>query len=318
MKKHLLIIGYLSALSTLSLAQTTTITLQPGPTDGKDAEVFGCVPCGYDVRNFGDKKDLDAIAWTNNGNVTNVRSLFQFDLSSIPAGATIVDARLSLYNYAASQEGDHFTTIFHPNKSKLQRITSPWDEHTVTWNTQPTVTKHNRLLLSETTSPNQDFTDIRCIKLVQDMIDHPATSFGFRLKIRIEHQFKKLIFASSDNPDASIRPKLVVTYSGPGPKIISPEVSDLRTEMSDESDPAFEIFPNPVKDVLTVSYESDENTSASLKIFGIAGNEIYSRSMELAAGDNDFQLKTNVWMKGIYFVTITTSKEVLTKKLIVE
>jgi hypothetical protein len=311
MKKHLLITGYLCAAATLLFAQTTTITLQPGAAAGKDAEVFSCVPCGYDVRNFGTKKDLDAIAWTNNGDNSNVRSLIQFDLSSIPAGATITEARLSLYNNPTSDEGGHVTSFFHQNKSVLQRITSSWDELTVTWNTQPTVSNLNKVTLAATTSSHQNFLNIDVRALVQDMLLHPTTSFGFRLKLTSEDKFKKLIFASSDNATASIRPKLVVTYSGPAPKLSA-------NEQSKNSTASFDIFPNPAKDLVTISIHESGSSSAALKIYNLTGSEIYNRSLQLEDGTNSISLQTDAWSKGIYFIAIKTSNGVITQKLIVE
>ncbi|HKR03163.1 MAG TPA: DNRLRE domain-containing protein [Bacteroidia bacterium] len=313
MKKRLLITGYLCAASTLLFAQTTTITLQPNAAAGKDAEVFSCVPCGYDVRNFGTKKDLDAIAWTNNGDNSNVRSLIQFDLSAIPAGATITDARLSLYNNPTSDEGGHFTSFFNPNTSVLQRITSSWDELTVTWNTQPTVSNLNKVTLSATTSSHQNFLNIDVRALVADMLLHPTTSFGFRLKLTTEKKFRKLIFASSDHATASIRPKLVVTYSGPAPKM-----AGNGNEQSKNSTGSFDIFPNPAKDLVTISIHENGSSSATLKIYNLTGNEIYNRSLQLENGANSISLQTDAWAKGIYFIAIKTSNGVVTQKLIVE
>jgi type IX secretion system substrate protein/disaggregatase-related protein len=317
MKKHLLL-GYFCASSALAFAQTTTLTLQPGPTDGKDAEVFSCVPCGYDVRNFGNKKDFDAIAWTNNGDESNVRSLIQFNLSSIPSNATVTDARLSLYNNPTSDEGGHVTSFFHPNKSVLQRIVSNWSESTVTWNTQPNVSSLNKVTLAATTSSHQNFLNINVTALVRDMIALPGTSFGFRLKLTSEDHFKKLIFASSDNTNAALRPKLVITYTVPSPRLENPGYSNLKVDQPINSITSFDISPNPAKDFLNVSIYANGNNPAALKIYNVIGKEIYNRTLQLEDGLNPLFLQTESWVKGIYFITIKTSKEVVTKKLIVE
>ena len=107
MKRTITPLVALCLMASTSFAQTT-IVLQPGPADGKDAEIFSCVSCGYAGNNYGTKRDLNAIAWTKNGNNSNVRSLIQFDLSGIPANAFINSATLSLYFNPTSEEGKHY------------------------------------------------------------------------------------------------------------------------------------------------------------------------------------------------------------------
>lgn len=212
MKKHVLILISSCAVSLSSFAQST-LTLQPDAAAGKDAELFSCVPCGYDNKNFGTKKDLNAIAWTNSGNLSKIRSLIQFNLSSIPVNATVTDARLSLYHNNTSSEGPHSGG----NASYLQRVTAAWVESTVTWNNQPPTTSSGQVTLSSSVSSTQDYVDINVTALVQDMVSNPATNFGFMLRLQTETIYKKLILASSDHITPALRPKLVVTYITPLP-----------------------------------------------------------------------------------------------------
>jgi hypothetical protein len=314
MKKQILFIAILGVAAINTMAQITLV-LQPDGTAGKDAEVFSCIPCGYPDNNYGDKQDFNAIAWTNNGDESNVRSLIQFDLSSIPAGATINFARLSLWNNPTSLEGGDFSGFFTPNASKIQRITQPWDEHTVTWNNQPTATKLHQASLHHTTSSHQDFLHINVTALVQDMIDHPATSFGFRLRLKKEEESRKLIFASSDNPDASIRPKLVVTYTPMSPRVSSETLPSIASSASLKS---FKIVPNPARDEVKLWIENAEKDVAQITVYDINKRKVFTDMQQLVTGSNQFQLNAVGWRKGIYIVSIKTSKEVITQKLIVE
>ncbi|MEO7331471.1 MAG: DNRLRE domain-containing protein, partial [Minicystis sp.] len=74
-----------------------------------------------------DNYGTSAFAFASGGTTTNPAlpqmALFKFDLSAIPAGATIVSA-----GFLASQTNNGTVT------GNLHRITSPWDELTVTWN----------------------------------------------------------------------------------------------------------------------------------------------------------------------------------------
>ncbi len=187
------------------------ITLQPSATDGKDAAIFNCVACGYDIRNFGTIVEMDALATTNNYQISNVRSLIYFDLSTISPNATIVSAKLSLYAYNSPANGAH-SVLSGSNASFLQRVTSTWDESTVTWDTQPTTTDVNQVLLPESTNNTEDYTDIDITTLLKDIIKNPSQNFGLMLKLQSEIAYRGLVFASSDNADATKHPKLVVDY----------------------------------------------------------------------------------------------------------
>ncbi|MCC6765739.1 MAG: DNRLRE domain-containing protein, partial [Deltaproteobacteria bacterium] len=57
------------------------------------------------------------------------RALVQFPLGSIPAGSTVGSAVIGLYASVNAQS----STLTHA----LHRVTAPWQENTVKWNTQP-------------------------------------------------------------------------------------------------------------------------------------------------------------------------------------
>lgn len=191
----------------------TTLTIQPNAAQGKDAMVYSCVPCGYAGNNYGNKKDADAMAWTNSGNFGISRALMQFDLTSIPSNAFITDARLTLYYNTTSIEGYHSGV----NASYLQRIIAPWVESTVTWNNQPATTTANQILLPTSTSPTQNYLNINVTNFIRDMVINPGSNYGIMLKLVTETSFKKLIFASSDHITPALRPKLDITYTTPLP-----------------------------------------------------------------------------------------------------
>ncbi len=195
----------------VSFTTTTVLTLQPG-SEGKD---------GYINMNSNTPHDpyygLNALAWTNSGLPLTTRSLIEFDLSSIPIETKIRSAYLSLYNDPTSlnNSGKHSEASVYPttggdNGVYLKRVTSPWEEDIVIWDTQPTTTDVNQVYLEPSTDPHQDYEDIDVTVLIQDMLDN--TNHGFMLTLKTEEIYRGLVFASSDNADPTNHPKLVVTY----------------------------------------------------------------------------------------------------------
>ncbi|MFH2142152.1 MAG: DNRLRE domain-containing protein [Bacteroidota bacterium] len=200
---HLLLFINFMLLYFVCFSQTT-ITLQPNAVDGKDSYIHN-----YNInQNLGYHDDFAAISWTNSGTPYNARCLLEFDISSIPQNATVINAFLSLYFNPTSSNGNHSGD----NNCWLERITADWQENTVTWNNQPTTTTQNRVSLPASISSDQDYENIDIKYLIQDIINDTANSHGIMIKLKTEEIYRRLTFSSSDHIDSTLHPKLVITY----------------------------------------------------------------------------------------------------------
>lgn len=198
-------------LATYLFGCTSIKTIQVKATqNGKDAVLHG-LPTQVNI-NYGQNPQLPAEAWTFGGETGVIRSVFQFDLSSIPPKAQILKASLTLYAWGSETGLGKHSPKSGSNEGLLQRVTSNWDENTVTWDTQPTATEANQVLLPPSTSPDQNYIDIDVTNLVQDMKINPEASFGFMLKLKTESKYRALNFCSKEHADPSRHPKLTVEY----------------------------------------------------------------------------------------------------------
>jgi hypothetical protein len=187
-----------------------TLHLKPGASDGVDAYLDQ----NTGNNNYGTHSDYAAISW-NCSPSCNARGVLRFAISSIPANAVITSATLSLW------ANPNATSLNPPpmkgaNESVLQRITSNWNESTVTWNSAPSTTNLHQVTLAQSTTGFQDYLNIDVTALVQDMVNDPATSFGFMLRLTNETPLTAMTFASSDYFDASKHPEITINYQIPG------------------------------------------------------------------------------------------------------
>jgi hypothetical protein len=154
--------------------------------------------------------------------------LMKFDLSSIPAGATIQDATLHLYLTQFDSTGDStYTVTAHKviNKNPVvNRGTGYTYDGANAW-TPNTCGYHNVPLAQADVSPPYDRRSIDKTlgykswdlkALVQEWVSHPSTNFGLLLnsdpaKRRDRYRY----FSSIEEPDAGKHPYLRVTYSAP-------------------------------------------------------------------------------------------------------
>jgi hypothetical protein len=185
-----------------------TLTLQPtnNPTEYEVVILNGSDASGIAV------SSLDADAWTASSNVYNLRTLLKFDISSIPANATITSATLYLYSNPKPNTGNQVDANFGTaNAALLQMVTAPWSVGSVSWFNQPTVNTANQITLNQAPQGMLDLTiDVKTH--VASMVS-AGTNYGWMLRLQNETYYNSRIFVSSRNstyPDK--HPKLVVVY----------------------------------------------------------------------------------------------------------
>lgn len=67
--------------------------------------------------------------------------------------------------------------------------------------------------IPKSADPHQNYENIDLTPIIRGKINNPAENFGMMLKFKVEEPYKVVFLASSEHPDASIRPKLDIYWS---------------------------------------------------------------------------------------------------------
>ncbi len=194
----------LSVLLTVLLAAVPaladTVVFQPGPDDGQDTWVGTADPGA----NHGGESILYFGGIPGFG---EARLYIRFDLTGLAPGSNVTDAVLELYMYGQNGFMDTFNY-------GLYRVTAPWDENTLTWNTQPTSEDTPAVVFSGA-SWQAAFPQWHAIDgletLVQFWVDHPDQNHGAVIKALSGYYGTPYIWPSEYEADPSLRPRLTVS-----------------------------------------------------------------------------------------------------------
>jgi hypothetical protein len=185
-----------------------TVTLQPNnnPTEY------------YLVNNNGNDQSsvaftsIEADAWTIGGNPVYLRALLKFDLSSIPATATIKSANLYLYSNPAPINGNTTDPNFGSSNAMLvQQVNTSWSTSGLTWFNQPSASTSNQVVVPQAPQGQLDI-NIDVTSQVASMVNNNA-NYGWLLRLQTETAYNSRQFVASHNstyPDK--HPKLVIYY----------------------------------------------------------------------------------------------------------
>ena len=157
------------------------------------------------------RPDIPIEAWTVNSNPTYAREVIKFDLSSIPASASIQSATLYLYSYPSpTQNGNLVDANSGTNNTMLiQQVSSNWNSSSINFNL--TATTANQVIVPSTTQSILDL-NVDVTALVSSMVN-TNSNYGFLLKLQNETIYNIRNFVSSYNTTHTTKyPKLVVTY----------------------------------------------------------------------------------------------------------
>ncbi len=179
----------------------TSVTLQEGLngyTGTSDADINTYSP----TANTGSATTLRLGAYGD------LKSVFKFDLSSIPSNATINSATLGLYVQNSPNNGGGDTVSLH-------RIFTPWTEPTVNWNILGADSNYSA---SAESSPNVGYTPTNVwvsfplTSLVQGWVNGSVSNNGVML---LPDNGPQVITVSSENSSTALRPKLDIDYTVP-------------------------------------------------------------------------------------------------------
>lgn len=200
--------------------QWKVLVLQPGPENGKDAMISNLEP----GKNFGNHRYFEA-TFISEPVLTVMRSnesLISFDMNALPKSALIRKVDLNLW-YDLPLIWD--SIIFYPAGGNniewrggvLQKIIEPWEEDKVTWNEQPKSTEANQVFISPfILNTNMITVDVTRIFVQDPATDAPSVpGYGMIFRLWPQEWVPGFRFASSDYPEARMRPRLTIYYTLP-------------------------------------------------------------------------------------------------------
>jgi hypothetical protein len=258
------------------------------------------------------------------------RGLIAFDIAgNIPSGATISSVTLAL-NMSQTSSG--------PQSVELHKLLANWGEGTsiasgnggsggsaspgdATWlhtffSTSMWATPGG--VFSSTVSAAQTIGAIgtytwgsttQMVSDVQGWLNTPATNFGWLLLGNETTSLSAKRFDTKENPTASLRPKLTVTFTttavGEGP--IIPNAFELQQN-----------YPNPFNPTTNIEFALPTSSHVTLKVFNILGQEVAQLLNEVRpAGNHKFVFDGSDLASGVYAYQLQAGSSMDAKKMVV-
>lgn len=208
-KKALLATFFLVSLSSVVQAQltkTVTITTGSGWIDVLLLKSTLASEASFANTNYNVYPRIMAASWPHSNADATYRTLLRFDLTVIPTDAIVESATLKFKKDPGAPPGE-FGGI-GGGACEIRKITQAWNATTVTWNTQPTNTQSGNITFSQSGDAS-----VSVKSFVQSMVSSPSTNYGLLFKSSVEGGLKSISYVSTDHPDASLHPQLVITYT---------------------------------------------------------------------------------------------------------
>ncbi|MBN2736653.1 MAG: DNRLRE domain-containing protein [Spirochaetales bacterium] len=189
------------SVATKGNASVVTVILY-AQQDGRVYDIAPDNPAGY-------ADYFAADAWTWSSRPGKVRSLLQFNLSSIASNKTITEAKLYLYSHPSIKHYSPSSTS--TNAVHLYRVISPWSANTACWNNQPSISSYHSV---QVPAAQYGYSSKNYVLDVTAMINdmYRYGNYGMMLKLDSENYYRRMYFASSECSQSSLRPRLVIKY----------------------------------------------------------------------------------------------------------
>ena len=101
---------------------------------------------------------------------------------------------------------------------------------------------------------------------------------------------------------------------GSASKVKAVALDNCRLGEENNQASAFSVYPNPVNDVLNLSFMAEKNSMVSVQIFDYSGKLIQKDSFSSEKGLNVYQANLSKFAPGLYIISITTENGVMQGK----
>ena len=238
--------------------------------------------------NYGTNPDLIALSWETNTTYFTFRSLFRFDLSQLPQGE-LLGADLELF--ATTNSGN--PTHYGHNEALILQIIEPWDQETVTWNSQPASTTDGGVFMPRSDYPQQDYQGIDVSQSMAAAMQESHGNYGFVFQLQSETIYKSLNFASSDHFNDSLHPVLRVT-------MLVEEVSTSTHEVNLLGDVGLSPNPATTTQPVTLDVITHKAGEVTLETYDMTGRLLSCNNMGWqSAGEHNLRIPVQGWADGM-------------------
>jgi len=281
----------------VDLPLDSSYTMQPDQETGKDTYINSITSNSKDK-----EQSLVSSVWEYDQGWGIGRSFIEFDLSGINHDEIITLAEFSLFHDPNSTVEGHVNNG-SSNELAISRVIENWNDDELSWYNQPAVSMENKVTLASSNICNQDYLDIDVTDLVTDMINKSNESHGFMIQL-LDEEFgnynRNVVFASSDNEIAELRPKLII-YTNSYANVEEPIIDEDRIT----------VYPNPGKGIFKVQILRSKS-QIQYTLSNSYGNEVfYGESY-----NSEFDINLSSQPTGVYFLSVMVAEKVITKKII--
>ncbi|HLP18718.1 MAG TPA: M1 family aminopeptidase [Chitinophagales bacterium] len=171
---------------------------------------------------------------------------------------------------------------------------------------------------SYTINWSQDFSNRVTFKIHQEQSDPSVSYFETALPFRFKNaiQDTTVVFnnVTNDQVYSIDLPFAADTLQfDPDIWILSRNNAVIRTSAFNFS---FNIYPNPVNDVLQIRIESNEVRDALIKITNAMGQDVQSQKQQFFAGSNYFTMDIKHLLPGVYHISFEVSGQIITASFV--
>ncbi len=245
----------------------------------------------YANTNYGTATTLYTQA--NAGAASNYETFVRFNLTSL--SGTVSSAKLRLYG------GLNNTNIPSLNIEAHNSSNITWQENSITWNTKPAADA-NILATTTISGTTKGYYEWDITSKIISLKNAGATEVTIKLN-NTTATGTRAVFSAKEATNN--KPQLVIEYTTPR------LMDDAQPEANLDAD--FDIFPNPAGNFFNISLKNIKG-NATVGIYDLKGQLLMKKGIENSSTE---RIDAANLENGIYLVTITDEKGILTKKVFV-